>query len=830
MIAPAPPLLLLLGRTAWTAGIEPPPGWRRLAWPIGPSGQGAVGVVAREPLAGWFVEYRGFPDGIGPVNGPLELLEVPETGAAPKRLAVVCRLDDWEAIAVLPGLLARAPFSDVPEVDVWLVAPELDQRGGVFASARELNALATRPSLRRVAWFVVERPERVTGLTAGVAAVVEILAAEDALREAGGATIPRERSGAPGAAAALVRGAGAATLESSATVWSGAFGGAALQWLASRLPGALANSDLVPAGDLREAWATIWGWDPVPWKWVPRWLRSRGALEGWMAERLWVGSGWSRALEDAFGAPVLEFVEALAARGTLELPSQHQPDGFDQSPGADEPSQPVDVEGDQPEASARPSESAALLAVRQVLADARRLAAELPRLGRSGPLPDAFAAMEAEAGDGYGRFLHFKTEELGLRLAAQPAGAAWPDEAELLALAQVVGDGLEDGWPALAARLEPCLRDAALHAEEGLVQELAAAWTGLSGLIEGSTSAAHASWRPGVTPVRVWDVVLRWVLGARSWSDLWRGVVEGSLGRDGGVLARWRETVERVEELTEDRWLELAEWGGVLEALVERGDVPREFWDLAGSRGRLAARGTSELARLADEATRLGARRRVELLQRAMEPRVRLAARALEGGGASVRVERPAHLDPALLQAVAPRAEVVVPPEPAPGRLAVAISWTDPQPFVALRVCADAARIWRRRHADPAAWQPLPVDQEPEFARVALVSRRAAALALVEALRAGVAELADPVGWVAARTRALVASPLDRDAVEPPEMDELRSLLEALPDDAALPLRGGGPTLVERILRETPGSDDLARLLYATRTPRSSPWAALLPR
>ena len=791
-----------------------------------------MGVITREPLQGWFTDYRGFPDGIGPATGPLELIEVPQLGPVPARIALVCRFDDWDAIAVLPALLSHASFAEVKEVDVWLVSPERDPHGAVFAAARELNILATRPELRHVSWFAVERPACVTGLPRGVEAVVEILAAEAALRDAGHDGIPRSRPDEGGAAAPLVRGAGAATLETLPAAWSEAFVDAARGWLATHLPGQLANSDLVPESELSEAWATVWGWDPVPWRWVPRWTRSRTVLEAWLAERLWTGSGWNRALEDAFVGPVLEWLEDLTHAEAPTAVQAGDENGFEEEQTIDEPdpwaddlgreTDPADDEEPVPVA-----EPPALPAVRRAVKDARRLAEELSRQGRVRPIPHALGAIDDGGADGYRRFLVFKRDELALRLAADEEGATWPEEPELAALADALVAAPEEAWSAVAARLEVPLRDAALKAEADLVEELISAWDDLNELGSPQPSPEHPHWRPSVALPCVWAVVLRWVLGARGWPELWRALVVDSLGAVGGVHQRWAVVLQRVQGLSEERWLELADWGAMLDALGSRGRVPPAFWELAGSRRRLEAP-DCEFGQLAGNATKQAARRRLELLKRAMEPRVRLTDQATPGGAAAVRVERPAHLDPELLQSVAPNAQTVVADVPAAGRLAVAVSWTDLQPFLSLRVCAQAARRWRNEHPDPTGWQPLPPDQER--ASDSRDSRRAGALALLDALRAGLDDLPDPVPWIAARTRELLADPAALADVPVPDVDEVRALLQALPDDSDLPLRGGGPALVERLLRDTPGADIEARLLHAIRPPRSSPWAAVLPR
>jgi len=799
------PVLLLLGRTAWTDGVEAPPGWELCTWPSGGAGEGIVRVRAREPFDAWFREHRGFPTGIGADDGPLELEAAPDLPAT-ARLAVALRLDDWEAVAVLPPLVA-GPFADIGRIDCFLLSPDHDPRGATFASCRELNACASRPELAGVAFFVVDRPERVTGLSEGVPAVVEILAAEGAVRKAGGAGLPRWRPPEPGAAAAFARGVGATSLHTRPEAWTVDFAACALGWLAARLPGGLASSELVGEADLRDAWVPTWGWDPVPWRWAPRWQQSRARIEAWLSEKVWVGGGWNRLLEEAVLGPVEEWLSEVTALGR------------------DEERTDEDQQDEPEEAGDAPTASAARAAAERLVDDARRLAEDLGRLARARPLPGVLEAIDAKATGAYGRFLRFKRDELALRLGVADPGTDWPTDGELEGLAEAIEELPEEGWPALAARLEAPLRDAALQQEAALVEALLRAWDQAKELAEARPPGSGVA--RAVPPDAVQGVVLRWILGSRDHRDLWRGIFERGLDPGSeGPAADWRRVLDEVGVLDEDRWLELAGWGATLAALQQRGEVPRSFWDLAGSTERLEADG-GDLGEFGRRARATSAGRNLELLRRGMEPRARLSGLLPAGGGAALRVERPRHLDPNLARAVAPEATVLVPEQPAPGRLAVALTWTDPLPLIAFRLCEDAGRRWRSKVPDPPWWQPLPPqlgDADPAD------TARAVALAVVERLRLQQDAAIDPA-WLSIRVRQLIEQPHQRASIPPPELSEVRARLADLDeDDGWMGLAGGAPTMVVRLLRDAPGSDDASRLVRAARPRRSSPWASILPR
>jgi len=804
--------LLLLGRAAWTGSVEAPPGWRLCAWPIGAAGDGIVEVRAREPLDAWFREHRGFPAGIGADDGPLELLGVPGLEPTPGRIAVALLLNDWEAVAALPSLVA-GPFGGVETLDCFLLTPERDPRGAAFASCRELNACVTRPDLERVAFFVVDRPERVTGLSRGVEAVVEILAAEAAVQQAGGAGLPRWRPPRPGAPPAVARGVGTTSLQTRPDAWTVDFAAGALGWLAARLPGGLASSELVGESDLRDAWVTTWGWDPVPWRWVPRWQQSRARIEAWLSENVWVGGGWSRLLEEAVLAPVEEWLSDLTALGRDE-PRPEEAD--DEEPEGDE--------GDAGDENREPEASPVRAAAERLVADARRLAADLGRLARARPLPGVLEAIDAKATSAYGRFLRFKRDELILRAGGSDPGTDWPTQAELDGLAEAIEELPEEGWPALAARLEAPLRDAALREEAALVHALLRSWEEAKELAAARPAGSGVA--RAVPPEAVQGVVLRWILGARDHRELWRGVFDRGLALEAsGPAGEWQAVVEDVGLLDEDRWLDLAGWGATLAALQERGEVPRGFWDLAGSRERLED-DRGELAGFGRRALAAAAGRNLELLRRGMEPRVRLSGLLPAGGGAALRVERPRHLDPNLARALAPEATVMVPERPAPGRLALALTWTDPLPLPAFRLCEEAGRLWRSRVADPPWWQPL----TPQLgASDPADTTRAVALAVVERLRQREDPPGDPVR-LSTRVRQLIEEPEQRAPIPPPELTEVRGLLADRGEEDGWTGSGAAPTMVVRLLRDAPGTDTASRLVRAARPRRSSPWASILPR
>ena len=844
--------LVLLGRASADEPGGAPSGWLLLTWPIAESNHPGVRVRRRSSVRRWFTEYQGYPSGITPEHGPLELQELPPLPSGGlDRLSLALFTNDWEAIASLPAILASAELQDVQRCEVWLVFPDRDPRGESFPALRELNVAWSHTTMQRASWYLMDRPSTVTGLTREIAAVRDILQLEQMIVDRGGEGFPRGGGHTQLPLAAMLRTAGGSLVDSRASLFADQFSRDSLAWLHHAIPPTAAALAHASGSELSDRWLDTWGWDAQAFGWMPRWYTTRLRIEAHLAEEVWTGGGWNRQFERAALGPVGEFIDKLGA-GTPDKPpgsdlADESDDGEnDRLEGAEEVQEDTSSEDrtdaggaeDEPPTAVASAEDEVPPPTPALQRELDEFRSALPRLIRTRGVPGPMMALEDDTAEGYRRFLSLKAEELRLRLNATGEEAEWPSPAELERLSRRAQRDPEPVWAEIRDRLRPVLERLALSEVLSVVEALARSWDGLNALAQRAEMAAG--------PVRgAWRVALRMALGLADWPSFWRRFADRALTEsDGNVERAWTRELVPLSALGEAEWLELHHWGAVLEAIEHREDVDEQFWRLCGSRNRFAADAPTEWVEIERRTRTVEADKSIEALRRSLEPRCRIGGDRAATVRRCVSIERPERIPPDRAAAFMPDATIIGPDQPAEGLLACGISWTEPMGLDAYQLFADSWASWNAAHPPPPYWQPAPswaeqVDPERE--------RRASAAVMLEALRlrcagelvwdaGGVltkpagAESGLLAGWLAARARQLVDDPAILKNQPPVTRAEIGRLTAA---EDSIVVFDRLPPLLRRLLNTDTQVGETtmdATIHRALRPRRIAPWAKLRAR